>query len=404
MSSPSALTLPVAIIGSGPAGLMAAHVVASAGYRVTLFEKRASAGRKILIAGSSGLNISFDSPLSEFIQNYSGPVSRWKKTLNQFSPQDWIQFIQSLGLETFLGTSGRYFVRGMKGSTLLKSWSDDLKRLGVEFVYNQDCTSFNVSNSAVKLEFRDPVLSERSFSAVCFCLGGASWEKVDEPVRWPELFKNKGLRFEEFQPANSGFKVEWPEAFLKEAEGLPLKSIVLSTRKGSRAGELVITKYGLEGTPIYALGEKGSAFVDLKPAHTALEILKKLGSSKENLSPIRRVKKYLNLSPAALALVFHLTPKDILADAEKLVGRIKKFPITLREPQPLEESISSSGGLVWDELDESQMIIKYPAVFAAGEMLNWHAPTGGFLIQGCVSQGYAAGKGIVQFLERSSKQ
>jgi uncharacterized flavoprotein (TIGR03862 family) len=390
---------PVAIIGSGPAGLMAAHVLASAGYAVKIFEKRPGAGRKILIAGSSGLNISFDSPLDEFIQNYQGPRSQWERILKKFPPQAWLSFVESLGLETFRGTSRRYFVKGMKGSGLLRSWVESLKKKGVEFFFLHECIDFDATRDGVCLTFEN---GEQIFSAVCFCLGGGSWEKEEKPLRWPTLFKKKNLRFKEFSSANSGFKVEWTQAFLKEAEGLPLKGVVFHSKKGSRAGELVVTSYGLEGTPIYTIGESGNAWIDLKPSFNEKQILEKLSSSKENLSPLRRVKKYLNLSPGAFALVFHFSPKEEIGDLKRLIARIKRFPIQLGERQPLEEAISSSGGLEWIEVDQSMMLKSFPGVFAAGEMLDWHAPTGGFLIQGCVSQGYVAGMGMVEFLRKSN--
>ncbi len=389
---------PVAVVGSGPAGLMAAHVIASAGHRVQIFEKRSSPGRKILVAGSSGLNVTFDSPLPEFVKNFQGPSSEWKEILNRFPPQAWLDFIHRLGLKTFRGTSNRYFVTEMKGAGLLRAWVDLLKKQGVQFFFNQECLDFSVGQEGVELQWGE---GKGIFSAVCFCLGGGSWEPKEKPLRWPRIFMAKNIGFTEFYSANSGFKVDWPLAFLKEAEGLPLKSIVFHSKKGSRPGEIVITQYGVEGTPIYALGEVGEVWIDLKPGLTETSILGKLNASKENLSPLRRVKKYLNLSPAALALLFHCTPPKVLNDLEVLVERIKRFPLILRERQSLDEAISSSGGVAWSELNSSLMLRQFPGIFVAGEMLDWHAPTGGFLIQGCVSQGYYAGTGILKYLENT---
>ncbi len=397
---------PVAIVGSGPAGLMVAHQLASAGYSVQLFEKRSGLGRKILIAGSSGLNISYEGSFEESLACYQGQSNQmnsmnqkdqWNRILSQFTPRDWLDFVEKLGLETFRGTSRRYFIRGLKGSSLLSKWTDSLKNQGVQLILNQECTGFEVSGSGVSLSFGDRV---QDFSAVCFCLGGGSWEPKEIPLRWPRLFTSKNLAFREFYSSNAGFKVDWSEAFLAEAEGLPLKSIVLHSKRGSRAGEVMITRYGLEGTPVYALTESGEVYFDLKPSLSEVEILTKLKNTRENLSPLRRVKKNLNLSPAALALIFHYCSPDIQGDLQKLVSRIKRFPVILRDRQPLVEAISSAGGLNWNELDSAMMIHRFPGVFAAGEMLDWDAPTGGFLIQGCVSQGYLAAKGIVSFLEK----
>ncbi len=395
-------TQSVAIIGSGPAGLMAASRVASKGIPVHVYEKRSGLGRKILIAGSSGLNVAYDCTPEELLGNYTGPKSFWKQVLSSFSARDWIDSIESLGVETFLGTSRRYFVKGMKGSTFLQAWIEYLKSQGVLFFPNQECLGFELNEKGeISLRFHE---GTKSYSSVCFCLGGGSWEKTEKPLRWPQIFISKKMRFNEFYSANSGFQVEWTDAFLKEAEGLPLKNIVFSNRKGSRAGELVITRYGLEGTPIYALGETGQAWVDLKPDLTESEILKQLSRSKDNLSPIRRMKKLLKLPPAALALLFHFSDKKELAQMDLLVKRLKKFPLTLKDPQPLEEAISSGGGLDWCEISQTSpllMLKSFPGVFVAGEMIDWIAPTGGFLIQGCVSLGNAAGQGILEYLDNN---
>ena len=389
----------VAIVGSGPAGLMVAEVLAAQGYAVRVYEKKPGLGRKILIAGSSGLNVSYDAPLHEFIKNYGNLESeRWKSLLGQFTPEDWVNQIKSLRLDVFRGTSRRYFIQGMKGSGLLKNWVESLKNRGVEFHLNEECVGFAASTDGIQLNFANK--SSEEFTAVAFCLGGGSWEKAEKPLRWPAFFKSQGIGFREFHSANAGFRVDWPPGLIAEAEGLPVKGIVFRSAKGQRAGELMITAYGLEGTPVYSLGETGDVWLDLKPTLSHEEILVKLTVARENLAPLRRVKKYLNLSPAAQALLFHLTPPDVLADLPGLIRHLKHFPLRLGERQPLEEAISSAGGVLWPELDESLMLKKFPGVFLAGEMIDWDAPTGGFLIQGCVSQGACAGKGILHFLKK----
>ena len=406
----------VAVIGSGPAALMAADVVSRAGHQVTVFEKKKGPGRKLLIAGSSGLNITNSLPMADFLKNYTGPPRFWKSLLEDFSPKDWIQFIENLGLSTFEGTSGRYFVKEMKASKLLRSWVGSLTERGVKFLYGFEWNEFSYKagqslgqssgqspgqtlGPALELSFKPGLESFSEFNAICFCLGGGSYEPNEVPLRWPDGFISKNIGFDPFIPSNVGYQVEWSQAFLKECEGQPLKNVRLTSAKGSRLGDVVVTQYGLEGTPVYFVGQPGTVKIDLKPDLSLEQILAKCRTVKENLSPMRRIKKQLSLCPAALGLLFHFTPKDVAADLSRLVLHLKSFPIQFLESQSLEEAISSAGGLHMDEFTEDLMLIKYPGVFAAGEMLNWDAPTGGFLIQGCVSQGYRAGHGILRFLK-----
>jgi hypothetical protein len=380
----------VAVVGSGPAGLMAAFVAAKQGCEVHLFEKRRGAGRKLLIAGSSGLNITYDCPLEEFVTHYSGPRSRFQTFLQEFSPAQWIEFIEALGIPTFKGTSRRYFVEGMKASHLLRAWVDALQKQGTTIHFDHELRDFQcISNGRVRLDFAAG--SSFQADAVCLSFGGGSYEEQEVPLRWPEVFKRKGLVFHPFEASNVGFQVDWPAALLTEAEGKPIKNVVLSSSRASRSGDLVITRYGVEGTPVYFAGEVGTVYLDLKPDLSPEKLLSKLTMTKENLSPMRRVKRFLNLSEGALALIFHLTPKERLGDLSALVAALKKFPLQLLARQPLAEAISSSGGLSWAGVSEQLELVGFPGVFVAGEMLDWDAPTGGFLIQGCVSQGFVAG-------------
>jgi uncharacterized flavoprotein (TIGR03862 family) len=377
---------------------MAAYILARAGIKVTLFEKRKAPGRKLLIAGSSGLNVSYDGEPSELASHYRGPHSHFGEVFRVFSREDWLSFIASLGLETFKGTSRRYFVREMKASGLLKAWTDQLRALGVEFEFSCELTDFGDGF----VEFNRG--AKKNFSAVGFFLGGGSWEPEETPLRWPKIFSDKGIRFMDFQASNSGFEVAWPEKFLQEAEGKPLKSIELTTSQGRRKGELMVTAYGLEGTPVYAIGETGEVYLDLKPDLSAVEITTKLlADKKENLSPMRRIKKDLKLCEASLALLFHLTIPAQKNDLSAMIKAIKRFPLRLGDRRPLQESISSSGGLDFSELTQELMLNRFPGFFAGGEMLNWDAPTGGFLIQASVSQGAFVAKGILDYLKRTAR-
>lgn len=400
---PESFLKKVAIIGSGPAALMAAEVISGAGHAVSIFEKRKGPARKLLIAGSSGLNITNNLPMAEFLRHYTGPVDLWKRVLSTFSPQHWIRFIEDLGLETFLGTSGRYFVRDMKASRLLQTWLARLGQRGVSFFYDDECENFSQMGEFQKISLDFSQSRGVQVDAACFCLGGGSYEPKEIPLRWPILFKNKGLELEVFTPSNVGYCVHWSPAFLKEAEGLPLKNIQFTSSRGTRKGDLVITRYGIEGTPVYFAGEVGEIEIDLKPDLSLEQILIKCRAVKENLSPIRRVSKQLNLCPAALALLFHMGDKAILKDLTLLAQTLKHFKVLLHGTQSLAESISSQGGLQFSELDSNFMLFKYPGIFAAGEMLNWDAPTGGFLIQACVSQGFAMGLGVLGYLKKISR-
>ncbi len=374
----------VAVVGSGPAGLMAA-THASVWADVTVFERRSGAGRKLLIAGSSGLNITHDGPIDAFVPHYQGASREyWHKLLGDYGPSHWIKFIEDqLGMKTFIGTSQRAFVREMKASGLLKRWLNLLEQNGVQLRTESTLTDFDENCS---LKFQNG--TQEQFDRAIFALGGGSWEST--PPLWPDLFLKKGFQVAPFEPSNVGYEVAWKPEFLTECEGAPLKSIELKTARGSKRGELVITRDGLEGTPLYFLGVTGDAGIDLKPDLSVTEILSRLQSVRENLSPLRRAKKQLALSDTALALLFH---HGSHSDLQSLAHSIKHLQVTLKRPRPLEEAISSSGGLALSELDLSHHELKrMPRIACVGEMLDWDAPTGGYLIQACVSQGARAGR------------
>lgn len=372
----------IAIVGSGPAALMAAEVLSLKKVKVCIFEKRKSIGRKLLVAGSSGLNITNDLDHNDFISHYTGPRQHWDKILRSYSPKNWIEWIENLGVSTFLGTSGRYFIEDKKAARFLKLWQEKLEGQGVEFHFEKEWDALEVFDDGLKV-------FDQKFDAVILALGGGSWEPKENPLRWTAAIKKLNLEFKEFKSSNVGFKVAWPSAFLKEAEGQPIKNMILHSPRGSKKGEIMITSYGIEGTPVYFMGTTGPVKIDLKPDMTLEAVIKKMEMTRENLSPIRRAQKLLNLTPGAQALIFHMTPKDELKKLtiETLAQKIKAFPIKLLEPQPLAEAISSSGGLSWSELDTGLGVKKIPRLFCAGEMIDWDVPTGGFLIQGCVSQG-----------------
>ncbi|MBU6375968.1 MAG: TIGR03862 family flavoprotein [Bdellovibrionales bacterium] len=390
----------IAIIGSGPAGLMAATAAVESQAEVHVFERRKGLGRKLLIAGSSGLNVSHDAPLEEFFRFYQerDPFSakRLEPFLRDYPSERWLQFIRFLGHEVFVGTSRRWFVREMKASQLLLSWTRFLEKNGVRFYPDSELVDFTaVPHPTLQIQSSGKRPEAFSADAVVFACGGGSWEA--SPPSWPEIFRKKGLKVCDFSSSNVGYEVDFPEALIREAEGKPIKNCILKSRLGQKQGELVITRYGLEGTPVYFVGTPGEARIQLRPGLSAADFFSQLSRPlRENLSPLRRLKKLGGLSPAALALVFHGLPEPdraaIHGDLKRLAQIVQDFPVHLQAPRPLEEAISSAGGLQWEELQPDLMLHKFPGFFAAGEMIDWDAPTGGFLIQASVALGYHAGK------------
>jgi uncharacterized flavoprotein (TIGR03862 family) len=387
----------IAIIGSGPAALMAADVLSAANYQVIIFEKRPGPGRKIFIAGSSGLNITNDLPLEEFALQYRGADPKfWRDLLLAFGRDQWLNFLHELGVESFLGTSGRYFVKTMNAAMLMRLWRRRLTASRVQWHFGCEVVGVTqVENHQIELRLADE--SRRRFDAVLLALGGASYEEDEEPLRWPEMLRTHDIKMNSFRPSNVGYEVDWPAQFLKEASYQPLKNLSLTTSLGSMRGDLLITDYGLEGTPIYTYGTEGLAHIDLKPDLSLDQIIERLNRSKEKIKPLRLARKTLNLSDTALALLFHKSNASEILDHAAFASLIKSFPIQLLRPRPLSEAISSSGGVLMSEIDDEWMFKRIAGVFAAGEMLDWDAPTGGFLIQACVSQGFAAAQGVIRY-------
>jgi len=383
------------IIGTGPAALMAASTLCKLGITPDVYEKRAAAGWKLLVAGSSGLNISYHCTEEELLQYYDS--SELKKSFNFFSRESWIEFLHSLGEETFLGTSKRYFVKNKTASSLLNSWQKKLQEQNVSFYFEHELKNFTVlENQEIEVEFENG--NKVQTKTLLLALGGASW--LNEKPKWTSIFNN--IHFTDFTPANAGYHLQAPEEFFLHAEGKPIKGLTLKTKLGEKQGELMITKYGLEGTPIYTMGCIGEATLDLKPDLSEEKLIARLKNAPGNLE--NRLLKAAKLSDGALLLVKYLAPKEAWENNVSLAKFIKNFPITLTVQRPLSEAISSQGGINWSELTDSLELRKFPGVFCAGEMINWHAPTGGFLIQACVSTGALAADGIAKKLNPSAQK
>lgn len=393
----------IAIIGAGPAGLRAAEVAAEAGASVTVFDAKPSSGRKFLIAGKSGLNLTHDENWISFLQKYSGtdlPHPLWNKILNAFDNQALRQWAASIGVETFVASSGKVFPTEMKAAPLLKRWIDKLRyKLEVRFSFNHLCKDLHTTNKGVEVSFSNPDGDiTLQFDAVVIALGGGSWRSTGSTGDWVKMFAKHNIAITALTSANSGWEVEWSADLLEKAEGLPLKNIAVSAGGNPTVGELVITKYGLEGGPIYKLGPAirslptPEIIIDFKPTHTADQLISKMESAKTDLINEAKVRWKLNPGGHALLADHYSSAESITV--ESLAETIKNFRIPLTRPRPIDEAISSAGGIQWDELDENLMLNKLPGVYCAGEMIDWEAPTGGYLLQACFATGDWAGKAI----------
>jgi uncharacterized flavoprotein (TIGR03862 family) len=381
----------VAIIGSGPAGLMAASQLSDQ-FDIHIFEKNRSLGPKILLAGKSGLNISSSLPFEDLLNEFRGPQEHFQKVLENFSVKDWLSFIHDLGLETFEGTSRRHFVKEMKAGRLVKEWKNYLISKDIHFHANKEFKDFKKHMNGYEIFFNDN--SSFSTDKIIFALGGASSFESDDQPAWIKAFENKGISIEKFQSSNAGFHINASSKFFEECEGQALKNITVASDSETHSGEVTVTNYGLEGTPIYRLSSQQTISIDLKPHLSESEILEKTKTVKENLNPLRLLTKVLKLDPIQKSFLFHFTEKNDQSDLGSLIHRLKNLPITLTKQRPLSEAISSSGGIKFNNLNENLEFKGLPGVYACGEMLDWDAPTGGFWIQGCVSQGAFVAKFI----------
>lgn len=370
------------IVGTGPAALLAADILSAAGERVRVFERRPSAGWKLLVAGASGLNVSHDGPEHALADHYFARREEIGACLAAYGRADWLAHLRGLGEETFLGTSRRYFLVNKKAGSLLAAWTTRLLNRGVEFHFGEELTDFSSGRATFASGRRETAEN------ILLALGGPSWEQA--PPAWPAIFQRRGVQFTPFTPSNAGYSFAAPDGFFALAEGKPIKGLVLRTARGEKAGECMITRYGLEGTPVYTVGCPGAATLDLKPDLTLERLRDRLVSGGRS-----RLRQTAKLSEGAWLLVEKLQPRALL-DAGTLATTLKNFPLELGEPRPLTECISARGGVSWDELSPTLELLRVPGVYCAGEMVDWDAPTGGFLIQASVSMGAVAARGILR--------
>ncbi len=393
----------IAVIGGGPAGLRAAEVAVAGGADVTLFDAKRSVGRKFLVAGRGGLNLTHSEPRDAFATRYGGPGTPdgfWPALLAGFDADALRAWAAGLGIETFVGTSGRVFPREFKAAPLLRRWVERLRGQGVRFAVRHRWIGLRPGAQWI-LEFEyEGGKSSFECDAVVLALGGGSWPETGSDGGWVALFRTLGVGVAPLVAANCGWEVDWPAGFVAAAEGHALKNVVVSAGGKTMAGELMVTRHGLEGGAIYQLGPELRAMtapaisIDLKPTFTAAQLVARLGPLRGNFLAESRGRWRLGV--AAHALLSHVAPSEAHASAAALAAAAKDFRVRLVRPRPIAEAISSAGGVRWDEIDAALMLRRLPGVFVAGEMIAWEAPTGGYLMQGCFATGTRAAESALR--------
>ncbi|WP_460448620.1 BaiN/RdsA family NAD(P)/FAD-dependent oxidoreductase [Alsobacter sp. SYSU BS001988] len=399
----------VAIVGGGPAGLMAAETIATAAggrVSVTVYDRMPSLGRKFLLAGRGGLNLTHGEPLDAFAERYREAAPRLRPLLDAFPPEALRAWADALGQDTFVGTSGRVFPKAMKASPLLRAWLRRLDGLGVRVALRHRWTGWD---EAGRLRFDGPdgpVAVDAA--ATVLALGGASWPRLGSDGGWTALLAARDVAIAPLRAANSGFEVAWTDLFRDRFEGEPLKGAAFTVGRRRLKGEAVISRRGIEGGAIYALSAdlraeveaRGEAalWIDLRPDLRAGQLAERAAAMKAGQSLANVLRKAMGLSPVAAGLLREAFGPDLPREPLKLAQAVKGCRIRITGVRPLDRAISTAGGVAFDEVDETLMLNRLPGVFVAGEMLDWEAPTGGYLLQACFSSGVAAGRGVAERL------
>ena len=402
----------VAVIGAGPAGLMAAEVLVRGGARVTVYDAMPSAGRKFLMAGRGGLNLTHSEPLPAFLSRYREATPRLAAAIEAFPPDALRGWSEALGQPTFVGSSGRVFPEAFKASPLLRAWLRRLDAAGVKFAFRHRWAGWDEQG---RLQFATPDgPREVEAAATVLALGGASWPRLGSSGDWVALLAARGVDISPLKPANSGFTVDWSNIFRDRFEGQPLKGVQLTIGPHLARGEAIVTRSGIEGGAIYALSAdlrdailrdgQATLNVALRPDLGADDLVRRLSAPRGKQSLSNFLRKSANLSPVAIGLLQEAaktsgTPLASISPAD-LAQLVNAVPVRLTGVAPIARAISSAGGIAFDELNSDYMIRRLPGVFAAGEMLDWEAPTGGYLLQASFATGFAAGMGVLRWLER----
>ena len=397
------LAYDVLIVGAGPAGLMAAEQAALAGMKVAVADAMPSPARKLLMAGKSGLNLTKHEDTLVFIKNYDA-IETLHPILSEFGPKEVINFVQDLGQEIFTGSTGRVFPKVMKASPLLRAWLARLETLGVTLLRQHRWVGPLVAGESHSFETPtgDVIIQAK---ALILAMGGASWARLGSDGAWSKDFTQAGIAQSEFVAANVGMQVAWSEHMIPYF-GKPVKNIKLSVAGAQSRGEFVISQSGIEGGAVYALGRmlrtNALAKLDFAPQISNADLYKMISSRKPKDSLANFLRKSIKLNTAKRALVFELT-QPMPRDANGLVAAIKNASLPLMGPCPMDQAISTAGGVMWDALTPDLMLKSHPGIFCAGEMLDWEAPTGGYLITACLATGRWAGRAAADYLSATAR-
>ncbi|WP_300574966.1 TIGR03862 family flavoprotein [Phenylobacterium sp.] len=396
----------VAVIGGGPAGLMAAETLAAQGLSVDVYERMPSLGRRFLMAGRGGLNLTHSEPLEDLVARYGEARDRLGGPVAAFDPQALRAWAEGLGQETFVGSSGRVFPRALKASPLLRAWLGRLDAAGVRFHLRHDWSGWSPDGA---LRFATPAGEvETRPAATVLALGGASWPRLGANGAWAQVLAEAGAPLAPFAPANMGLLARWSPDFAARFAGAPLKAVALTFGAHTVRGEAMVAAYGLEGGGVYALsgeirralanGAQGELLIDLRPDMRRGDLTSRLIGGRAGDSLSNRLRKMLKLSPVEIGLLREAFGADLPRSPVGLAAAIKALPVTLTGTAGLDRAISSAGGLRFEGLDARLMVQARPGVFAAGEMLDWEAPTGGYLLQASFATGRAAALGAIDWL------
>jgi len=409
----------VAVIGGGPAGLMAAETARAAGATVDVYERMGSVGRKFLVAGKGGLNLTHSDPLELFVSRYRGREREVRAWLKEFDAEALREWARGLGVETFVGTSGRVFPSDLKAAPLLRGWVRRLRASGVNFHVHQRWLGWNDDGNLCFAHGDEEHIVRAD--ATVLALGGGSWPVLGSDGSWARILESRALDLAPLQPANCGFEIArggiegWSEFFANKYAGQPIKPVVIEWHGASgetirRQGEFVITAHGVEGSLIYALSAElrdaiavqgvATIHLDLAPGRAAERLARDLAQPRGKRTLSEHLRRHAGIDGVKTGLLYELLAKDAMQNPQSLARAIKALPLTLVRPRPLEEAISTAGGVRFAALDEQLMLKSLPGVFCAGEMIDWEAPTGGYLLTACFASGKIAGQGAAAWASR----